>query len=361
MADKKYKPMLVIGILTVVIAIVGILLLEPPGSEPDAQETPTPENNQMVLRPEDVAAPEASPDAPSDDAHAAGSAPRASRSRRPRASVLAVATWQSTAPARTGAPGRSSPSPAPTRRSAAPAATAARPAATTERPAAATARPTPEPTDPPRETPVPTPAATPTEVPTPPSASVTSEPSGAEADETAAATPAEDSLSPSPVISRSGGLLPAADSKFTITMDGVREAGGMKLIEGFQATGTAVLRDIRNTLLSSSSLVKGYKDGEEIGGFEPIGTGTVLELSNRAGETVDTAVVLMPGDATGSGMLDISQLARVAAAVKGREPLSGVYFMAADVDGSGVLDEGDLMAMSFTLNRRAARRAELNT
>lgn len=131
----------------------------------------------------------------------------------------------------------------------------------------------------------------------------------------------------------------------------------MKLIEGFQATGTAVLRDIRNTLLTSSSLVKGYKDGEEIGGFEPIGTGTVLELSTRAGEVVDTAVVLIPGDVTGTGVLDIAQVARLAAAVEGREPLSGVHFLAADVDGSGVLDEGDVMAMSYALNRRTARRA----
>lgn len=164
-------------------------------------------------------------------------------------------------------------------------------------------------------------------------------------------------VSAAPAVLRGGGLLAAADSSFTITAEGVEEAGGMKLIEGFRANGEAVLRDIRNTLLSSSSLVKAYRDGEEIGGFEPIGTGTIVELQNRSGEIVDTAVVLIPGDVTGTGTLNISQLARVAAAVDGSSPLSGVYLMAADVDGSGELDEGDLLAMSYALNRRSARLA----
>ena len=132
----------------------------------------------------------------------------------------------------------------------------------------------------------------------------------------------------------------------------------MKLIEGLRANGTATLRDVRNNLVSSSSLVKGYKAEEEIGGFELIGTGTILELSNRSGEVVDTAVVLMPGDVLGTGTIEISDLTRLAAAVSGEDPLEDVYAMAADVDQSGTIDEGDMALLATVLTRKAARAAQ---
>lgn len=189
----------------------------------------------------------------------------------------------------------------------------------------------------------------------PPSASPSA---SARVSESAPAEDADASGSPAPVVSHGGGLIPTAGAAFTITTDSVEDAGGMKLIEGLRANGTATLRDIRNNLVSSSSLVKGYKDSEEIGGFELIGTGTVLELSSRAGEVVDTAVVLMPGDVLGTGLIEISQLTRLAQAASGDDPLQDVYAMAGDVDQSGTIDEGDVMMLASVLTRRTVREAQ---
>lgn len=162
--------------------------------------------------------------------------------------------------------------------------------------------------------------------------------------------------SPTPVVSHGGGLIATAGSPFTITTDAVEEAGGMKVIKGLRAGGTATLRDIRNNLVSSSSLVRGYREGGEMGGIELVGTGTVVELSDRSGEVVDTAVVLMPGDVLGTGTIEISHLTRLASAVSGDRPLEDVYAMAADIDGSGTIDEEDLDLMAAVLTLKASRR-----
>ena len=396
MQDKEAKPkkhtmLLVVGIIAITAAMIGGYLLEPPAAAQPPEPTDVPEQYQMVLDPARLAGTEP----PATEAPPASVRPQ-STARPSPAGILAAGSpsaWRTSALGRESARTTSSglaansaapqrtPSPQPTRTA-------------TPRPQA-TASPAPTPTE---TEPLAAASDTPTHASQAASSVSTSEPSG-EGTETAMPQPTgsgeetdRDALefgsalareaasarqrepraaktapaevtplavaAPSPTVSLGGGLLPGADSAFTITREGVEAAGGMKLIEGFHADGTAVLRDIRNTLMTSSSLVKAYQDGEEIGGFEPIGTGTVIELSDRAGEIVDTAVVLIPFDVTGSGRLDIAQLARLAAALDGSQPLSGAYFMAGDYDNSGTLDEGDLMALSYALGRRMERQAE---
>ena len=299
MSEKNYKPLLIIGIVAIVAAMTGIYLLEPPSQAETALPSETPSQFETVLTPEDLAKASRPATATVSVARAAGfpsASPRPSgitmtassqrTTARPTASVSAPASRTARRSPDTGATRSVSPrTPAP---------------AATRRPAASANGIQPQ------TSPIPTESVLPIDPPEgpeasasvsgdatvepPPAAEASPNPVPVETESQAGmqrsafpasvssrrgAAPGQTAASSAPVVSRGGGLLAAADSKYSITADGVEEAGGMKLIEGFRANGQAVLRDIRNTLLASSSLVKASRNGEELGGFETIGTGPV--------------------------------------------------------------------------------------
>lgn len=79
-----------------------------------------------------------------------------------------------------------------------------------------------------------------------------------------------------------------------------------------------------------------------------VGTGVRI-LLRAAGGSEKACTLVMNGDVLGSGMMSISQLVRMAKALTGAEPLTGVYLLAADLNNSGALDIGDLAAESKLL------------
>lgn len=56
--------------------------------------------------------------------------------------------------------------------------------------------------------------------------------------------------------------------------------------------------------------------------------------------------VIVRGDVLGTGQLSIAQVVRLAAALNGTHPLSGLYAQAGDLNGSGRIDISDLTVLA---------------
>ena len=64
---------------------------------------------------------------------------------------------------------------------------------------------------------------------------------------------------------------------------------------------------------------------------QPVGTGCRVEVRSSAGTLVSTATLVVKGDVTGTGELNIAQVVRLAKDMTGAEPLHGVYWEAGKV------------------------------
>lgn len=86
------------------------------------------------------------------------------------------------------------------------------------------------------------------------------------------------------------------------------------------------------------------EDGEALSRYEILGTGSrVTRTDERASRPkTEEARIVVSGDVTGSGVMNIAQLVRMARALTGEAPLTGPYLRAADLDGNGHLDIGDM-------------------
>lgn len=82
-------------------------------------------------------------------------------------------------------------------------------------------------------------------------------------------------------------------------------------------------------------------------------TGETLEFADNDG-VVCTALVIIRGDVTGSGVMNLTQLVRLAQAFTGQTVLEGPYAMAADLSGSGKLDLTDLVQASRIFTGKTA-------
>lgn len=69
----------------------------------------------------------------------------------------------------------------------------------------------------------------------------------------------------------------------------------------------------------------------------------ILQSDSRAANLYD---VIVKGDVLGTGLLNISQLVRLASALNGKAPLEGPYLRAADINGGGNVDIGDLTILA---------------
>lgn len=86
-------------------------------------------------------------------------------------------------------------------------------------------------------------------------------------------------------------------------------------------------------------------DGKRLNPYDILGTGAVVIREKKEGESeeIGTATLILAGDVTGSGELNIVQLTVMASALTGTRPLEGICLEAADLNGSGELDISDLV------------------
>lgn len=79
-----------------------------------------------------------------------------------------------------------------------------------------------------------------------------------------------------------------------------------------------------------------------------VATGDTVRFGSGS-DYLDTLHVLVAGDVLGTGVLNVAQVARLAQAINGTQPLRGPYLQAADVNGSGSLDISDLVREAHLL------------
>lgn len=92
-------------------------------------------------------------------------------------------------------------------------------------------------------------------------------------------------------------------------------------------------------------------DGTPCSNDKPISTGQEVEIQDISIGVVKKFTLVVTGDVVGNGVLNISQLARLAQAIARISPLTGPYAMAADVNGSGNLDIADLSMLARMLTQ----------
>lgn len=83
-------------------------------------------------------------------------------------------------------------------------------------------------------------------------------------------------------------------------------------------------------------------EGEALSRYDILGTDCIVARISAGDETEQQARIVIAGDVTGSGIMNISQLVRLAQALSGSSVLEGAYAAAADVDGNGRFDIADL-------------------
>lgn len=88
--------------------------------------------------------------------------------------------------------------------------------------------------------------------------------------------------------------------------------------------------------------------GEECELIAPAATGDVIRLYDSDGHETNITIVVS-GDVMGSGILNISQLVRLAKAITGIDPLAGVYLMAGAVTGGLRITIADLVRLAQML------------
>lgn len=92
-----------------------------------------------------------------------------------------------------------------------------------------------------------------------------------------------------------------------------------------------------------------------------VGTGDTIRLTVVDQPVMDGHVVVT-GDVTGTGTTGITQLVRMAAALKGDEPLEGAFLLAGDFNGNGKTDMTDLVqAVRFMNSQNNAVQPEPST
>lgn len=79
---------------------------------------------------------------------------------------------------------------------------------------------------------------------------------------------------------------------------------------------------------------------------QQIATGMVVEATSEDDEVLQSTTVVVTGDVTGTGDMSLTQLARIASAFTGADPLSGPYALAADRNGDNELSLTDLVGFA---------------
>lgn len=88
--------------------------------------------------------------------------------------------------------------------------------------------------------------------------------------------------------------------------------------------------------------------GNECELIAPAATGDIVRLYDSLGRVREVTIII-PGDVMGSGILNISQVVRLAQGMTGAVPLTGPYLAAGSLSGSGSVNIADLVALASML------------
>lgn len=155
--------------------------------------------------------------------------------------------------------------------------------------------------------------------------------------------PPKPTLAPAarPTVLIGGGLVPYDDRKFDVTGAAVPEAGFMKVIT-ITRNGTMRAQDITWEMdVSDSDDIHVTISGERLGDKDPLKTGALVELYD-GDRVIDTAVVVIPGDVTGTGEVNAAQVAALQKAISDPDSLEGAFLLAGDLDGNGKIEQADV-------------------
>lgn len=89
-------------------------------------------------------------------------------------------------------------------------------------------------------------------------------------------------------------------------------------------------------------------DGEVLADDASVGTGCFVEVRS-ADQAIMTIAVVVRGDVLGTGVLNITQVVRLARAINGEAPLEGVYLEAALLTGGSNVNIADLVTLAKML------------
>lgn len=145
------------------------------------------------------------------------------------------------------------------------------------------------------------------------------------------------------------------DTDWLITTDPQVEGPVLTGITAGAAGKTVTVEEVLASfeLPQGMTAVMNSSDGSLCADNAPAGTGDQI-IFRTSGGNEERITVIVRGDVIGSGMMNISQLVRMAAAVTGTKPLQGAYLAAADMNGSGSLDISDLVAEARLLTDSSA-------
>lgn len=141
-------------------------------------------------------------------------------------------------------------------------------------------------------------------------------------------------------------LQPLTDSNVAISM-----VDDVKYIVGEGLTATASGHTVDDVIGLMDAPTQGYaieivpsNGGTAEGSSAIVGTGDRMQLVRQEdGEVIESAVIIVRGDVTGSGKISLTQLVQMAGALTGSLTLEGPNLMAADFDGSGGINLTDLV------------------
>jgi hypothetical protein len=111
--------------------------------------------------------------------------------------------------------------------------------------------------------------------------------------------------------------------------------------ELYKVSAGQTASDVISNFKNENAVVKNA-NGEIIDSTANVGTGYTIELVED-GEKVDFVTVIILGDVSGDGNVNVTDYVKIKAALQNTETLSGAYEKASDIDGSGELDVTDYL------------------
>ncbi|MFA7099097.1 MAG: dockerin type I domain-containing protein [Eubacteriales bacterium] len=180
----------------------------------------------------------------------------------------------------------------------------------------------------------------------------------------------EDSI---PILSETNGYEYFVESEPTYTKDGVASWSSDEygvfytFIPKLTLPVTELAQALDSSLIFEDGFVRGFDVGAKISeylndGFtvvvyngikiatqDILATGYVITLFDGLGNEVDSAIVVIKGDANGDGKIDAKDYISIKLAILGITPLGGAQTRAADVNGSGNVEQFDYISVRLSL------------
>lgn len=129
-----------------------------------------------------------------------------------------------------------------------------------------------------------------------------------------------------------GGTDSITSSKYTIKDDYISKIAPGESISG-----------LKSNLKSSGSITIKDKNGNQVSDEKNCATGMTLTVGSK------TYTLIVTGDIDGNGRVSANDLAKLKLSYIGKEPLSGVYNIAADIDGNGRISLNDIAKIKLVI------------